>query len=295
MPHALTPCDNGKLRQNKHDVIDLHCHLLPAIDDGAPDLNTSIEMAKIAFGDGIRTTFCTPHIYPGVYENRGPDIIARVARLQRILDDAGIGLALHYGADTHLVPDVLAGVRDGRIPTLGGSRYLLLEPSHHVRPPRFQESVFELISHGIIPVITHPERLTWAQDGLDDFHALVRSGSWLQVTAGALVGRFGRRVQTLSERLVGEGWCAVLATDAHSVNRRAPLLREAFERAAVLVGHDEANRMVTIRPSAVMNDIDPQQLPQVPALIASGKIPRRSWRTHARRWYHTIRNGGSDA
>ena len=101
------------------------------------------------------------------------------------------------------------------------SRYLLLEPSHHVCPPRFCESVFELIGAGYVPVITHPERLTWAQDHLDDFFALARSGAWLQVTGGALTGKFGARTQRLAERFVGDGWTAILASDAHDTAPRA--------------------------------------------------------------------------
>ncbi|MFZ1445793.1 MAG: CpsB/CapC family capsule biosynthesis tyrosine phosphatase, partial [Candidatus Dechloromonas phosphoritropha] len=86
-------------------MIDLHCHLLPGIDDGAPDLETSLEMARIAFADGIRTLACTPHIYPGVYENTGDGIRQAVAALQKTLDEAEIALKLVVGADIHVDPD----------------------------------------------------------------------------------------------------------------------------------------------------------------------------------------------
>jgi protein-tyrosine phosphatase len=247
-------------------MIDLHCHLLPGIDDGPADLATSIEMACIAVADGIGTVFCTPHIYPGLYENRGGDIQARVASLQQALNEKSVALNLSYGADTHLVPDMLPRLRSGDIPTLAGSRYLLLEPSHTVRPPRFVESVFELVANGYIPVITHPERLTWAHDHYGDFVALAKSGAWLQVTAGALIGHFGRGAQRLSERFIGEGWTAVLATDAHTTNRRAPRMAEAHERAAKLVGREEADRLVRHRPSTVLFNRPPEEQPPPPAL-----------------------------
>ena len=247
-------------------MIDLHCHILPGIDDGAQTLETSLEMARIAVADGITKIYCTPHIYPGLYENTGPDIQHRVGQLQLILNDKGIALQLSYGADVHLVPEVPSGLVDGRIPTLGGSRYLLLEPSHHVCPPRFKESVFALIGAGYVPVITHPERLTWVEDHFDDFTSLARSGAWLQITGGALVGRFGKRVERLAERFVGEGWAAVLASDAHTTSRRAPLLAEAQRRAAQLVGTDEAWQMVRGRPAAVCADAPPSSVPLPPAL-----------------------------
>ena len=261
-------------------MIDIHCHLLPGIDDGAPSLATALEMAGIAAEDGIQTIFCTPHIYPGLYENSGPDIRRRVEQLQLILNDKGIALTLSYGADVHLVPEVHDGLRTGRIPTLGGGRYLLLEPSHHVRPPRFKESVFELIGAGYVPVITHPERLTWAEQHFSDFSELSRSGAWMQITGGALIGRFGPRVRRLAERFVGDGWADVLASDGHTTGQRAPVLSEALARAAELLGVEEAEKLVKTRPQAIMDNLSAAEVVRPPALYApakanAGKI--RSW------------------
>jgi protein-tyrosine phosphatase len=261
-------------------MIDVHCHLLPGIDDGAQTLAISLEMATIAANDGIQVVFCTPHIYPGLYENAGPDIQRRVEQLQLILLDKGISLTLNHGADVHLVPEIYDGLRTGRVPTLGGSRYLLLEPSHHVRPPRFKESVFELIGAGYTPVITHPERLTWAEQHFSDFSELSRSGAWLQVTGGALVGRFGPRVKRLAERFVGDGWTDVLASDGHTTGQRAPVLAEARARAEVLLGAEEATRLVLGRPQAILDNVNPQQVARPPALNKrpasnAGKI--RDW------------------
>lgn len=255
------------MRDRSANMIDIHCHLLPGIDDGAQTLPTSLEMARIAVADGITTIFCTPHIYPGLYENTGPDIRRRVNELQAELGAAGIALELSFGADTHLVPEVREGLRTGRIPTLGGSRYLLLEPSHHVCPPRFKESVFELIGAGYVPVITHPERLTWVDQHYSDFTDLARSGAWLQVTGGALVGRFGGRVKKIAERFVGDGWAHVLASDGHSTGQRSPVLAEARTRADALVGPAEAARLVLDRPRAVLQNVPAHQVDSPPALL----------------------------
>ena len=119
-------------------MIDLHSHILPGIDDGAKSLDISLEMARQAVADGIHTMACTPHIYPGLYMNDAQGIAAARDALQRELDSQSIDLRLVTGADVHLVPGLLAGLRDGRVPTLNGSRYLLLEPSHHVAPPQFE-------------------------------------------------------------------------------------------------------------------------------------------------------------
>jgi protein-tyrosine phosphatase len=133
-------------------MIDLHSHILPGIDDGATSLEVSLDMARMAVADGVHTMACTPHIYPGLYLNDAQGISRARQQLQAALDVYRIALTLVDGADVHLVPGLLEGLRAGRVPTLHGSRYVLLEPSHHVRPPRFEESVFELVAAGYTPV-----------------------------------------------------------------------------------------------------------------------------------------------
>jgi protein-tyrosine phosphatase len=247
-------------------MIDLHCHILPGIDDGSPDDATSLEMARIATADGIRTIACTPHIYPGLYENDANGIRARVAALQGKLDDAGIALKLTSGADAHLTPELLGRVKDGTAPTLHGGRYFLLEPSHHVVPPRFEESVLNFTAAGFVPVITHPERLTWIEGQYRILESLLRSGAWMQITAGSLTGRFGSNAQYWAERMLDDGMVHLLATDAHGVKGRPPLLAEGMEAAEKWVGTAEAKRLVLDRPQAILDNRAPAQVMPVPAL-----------------------------
>lgn len=255
-------------------MIDLHCHLLPGVDDGPEDLATSLAMARIAVADGIRTTACTPHIYPGLFENDSAGIAAGIAHLRRALGDEGIELRLVAGTDAHLTPELPGRLRAGTAPTLAGSRYFLLEPPHTVAPPRFAESAFEFVAAGYVPVITHPERLTWIGAHYGTFAGLVRGGAWLQVTAGSLTGRFGRDARRFGERLLADGLVHILATDAHSTGRRAPLLAEGRRAAEKWVGADEARRLVVDRPQAVLDDRPPADVATVPALGGSAP-PRR--------------------
>ncbi len=240
-------------------MIDLHCHILPGIDDGAPDLATSLAMARIAVADGIKVIACTPHIYPGLYENDAAGIRLAIVALQAALDAEGIELKLVEGADVHLTPELLVDLAAGRIPTLNGTRYLLLEPPHHVAPPRFEEQVFNLLANGYVPLITHPERLTWIEMNYPMFLRIAKGGAWLQVTAGALTGRFGTRPRYWAERLLDEGPVQVIATDAHSVHRRPPLLAEARVAAEKRVGTAESWALVRDRPAAILQNLRADQ------------------------------------
>ncbi|MCF7985244.1 MAG: capsular biosynthesis protein [Thiohalocapsa sp.] len=220
-------------------MIDLHCHMLAGIDDGAPDLSTALAMARLAVADGITTTACTPHIYPGLYKNTTAGISAAVATLREALAEAGIALGITDGADIQLVPELVDGLRRGTHPTLHGSRYFLLEPPHHTVPVRFQQTIFDALAAGFVPVVTHPERLTW----LDKEHYgwIVRAagdGAWIQLTAGALAGRFGRSARYWGEKMLDDGIVHLLATDAHDAVHRPPLLSEGRDAAAARVGKE---------------------------------------------------------
>jgi protein-tyrosine phosphatase len=254
--------------------------MLPGIDDGSPDEATSLAMARLAVADGIRTTACTPHIYPGLYENNASGIRARVATLQAKLKSEGIALRLTFGADAYLTPELLDRLRRDTAPTLHGSRYFLLEPPHHVAPPRFEESVFNFLATNYVPVITHPERLTWIDQHYDVFERLAHRGAWMQITSGSVTGRFGKRARYWGERMLAEGLVHLLATDAHGTGRRAPLLAEGQHAAEKWVGKEEAHRLVYERPQAILDDAPPGKVMPIPALLKRDKkrLTKGFWR-----------------
>lgn len=133
-------------------------------------------------------------------------------------------------------------------------------------PPRLAETAFELLTAGYVPVITHPERLSWIEDRYGTFLELARQGVWLQVTAGSLTGRFGKAARYWGERLLDEGWVHILATDAHGVDRRPPLLAEGRRAAERWLGAEEASHLVMTRPQGILNNVEPERLPAPPAL-----------------------------
>jgi len=140
-------------------MIDLHCHMLPGIDDGAADLDVSLGMAEASVADGVSVLACTPHILPGLYHNSGPQIRRAIHELQKALDQEGIPLRLVTGADNHVVPDFVAGLQSGRLLSLCDSRYVLVEPPHHTEPPQLEDFFFQLACGGVCPH-SHPSRTT---------------------------------------------------------------------------------------------------------------------------------------
>jgi protein-tyrosine phosphatase len=250
-------------------MIDLHCHILPGIDDGAPDLSVSIEMARAFVTDGVSVVACTPHILPGLYHNTGPQIRQATAQLQQTLKREGIPLQLVTGADNHIVPDFVAQLRSGHLLSLANTRYVLVEPPHHVAPPRLEDLFFNLLVADYVPILTHPERLTWISSQYEAVQRLIHAGVWMQITAGSLAGAFGRNARYWAERMLDEGCVHILATDAHDVNRRPPNLGQGRELAAKRVGEAEAQHLVVTRPRGVLLNDLPSNLPRPESAVAS--------------------------
>jgi protein-tyrosine phosphatase len=256
-------------------VIDLHAHLLPGLDDGAPDLEAALEMARMAVADGITHMACTPHIMPGVYDNDAPAIEAAVDRLAAVLGEKGVELGLLVGADVRMDPLLSGKLASGDVPTLNGSRYFLFEPPHDVAPPRCGEAARALIDNGFVPILTHPERLSWIENHYDLIVGMAAGGALIQLTAGSITGHFGRRPKYWSERMLDEGLVFILASDAHNTTSRPPMLSAARDAVAERLGEDQAWAMVAERPAAIANDQDIAPLtrkvvPQMPARQRSG-------------------------
>jgi protein-tyrosine phosphatase len=259
---VLSKLDVEKIELLDGEMIDLHCHILPGLDDGAPTMAVALAMARMAVDDGIGTIACTPHILPGVYPNTASIVRAAVGELASALSEAAIPLHVITGADIHLDPGLLGDLEKGYVPTLGDTRYFLFEPPHHVAPPKLDEFAFRLVTAGFIPILTHPERLTWIDNQFDIIQRLSASGILMQLTAGSVLGRFGRRAQYWAERMLDEEMADLLASDAHNVDSRPPRMAAARDAVAARCGEGTALRLVATNPLAILNNVIPSQVRQ---------------------------------
>lgn len=255
-----------------HHMIDLHCHMLPGLDDGANDLETSLEMARMAIADGVTTVACTSHILPGLYPNTAAKLLAATDNLRAALRRSGIALDIVCGADAHMDVQFTQKLARHEIPTIADSRYVLVEPPHHVAPIRMEQFFFEILLAGYVPILTHPERLRWISEQYRVFERLSRHGVWMQITASSLTGRFGREPLYWAERMLAEGRVHVIATDAHDTHRRPPDLSKGWEAAARRAGEHEATHMVLTRPRGVLANEPPSNLP-LPADLQRPALP----------------------
>lgn len=209
-------------------MIDLHCHILPGIDDGAKDLSDSVAMARKAVEQGIDTIVATPHHMNGYYENRKQAIVKKVAELQEELSSQQIDLKILPGQEVRIHGEMLAGFEQGEIQPLADSSYVLAEfPSSHV--PKYTEQLFfDLQMKGLTPVIAHPERNQQIIEQPDLLYKLVNNGALSQVTAASVIGGFGKNIKKFTLQCMEANLVHFIASDAHNLTRRTFQMAEAF-------------------------------------------------------------------
>lgn len=212
-------------------MIDIHCHLLPGIDDGATNLVASMDMARASVQSGITHALCTPHIHYGYFDNNIDIIRSTHEIFASALERENIPLRTHYAAEIRITPEITKLYAKGTIPFIGyldGKPVLLLELPHSHIPIGLEQFLGWLKSRGIKPIIAHPER---NRDILSNFNKAIwlkGLGVMFQVTAGAITGTFGSRVQSCSIKMLEEGLVDVVATDAHNLQKRPPEMGGAF-------------------------------------------------------------------
>lgn len=209
-------------------MIDLHCHLLPGVDDGPPDVETSLAMARTAVKDGVSTIVATPHV-SSRYQTDPRTIADRVAALQSELDDAGIPLTVKTGAEINLA--MFGDLDDEALQAcaLAGGKYLLVEAPFGGPVPFIDRLLFDLQVRGFRIVLAHPERISAFQKDVDLLERMVDRGALCSITGSSLVGRFGKSVRSFSLELLQRGLVHNISSDAHDPYERAPGLGRAFD------------------------------------------------------------------
>jgi len=232
-------------------MIDLHCHLLPGIDDGPKDMDAALALARQAVDDGITHAIVTPHIHHGRWENSIAGIAEAVAEFRVALKTANIPLTLGAAGEVRIGPEILSMLPANELPFLGqfdGRRVLLLELPHSHIPPGTDKIIAWLLKQNVLPMIAHPERNKDVLRRFDKIQPLIELGCLFQVTAGSVCGQFGEAAQERAEQLLEQGVVTVLASDAHHVGRRPAILSAGRDAAALIVGETSAQALVYDTP-----------------------------------------------
>jgi len=235
-------------------MIDIHCHLLPGIDDGSKSLEDSLAMARHAVNDGITKIVVTPHITPGRYDNTLATIQPVFENLKASISAEKIPLEISFAAEIRFDPIIMALVNNDELPILGeyeGERLILLEFPHSHIPPGSEELIQWLAERGVRVLIAHPERNRSVLGDIEKITPLVKMGCLLQITGGSLTGVFNDAPRDCAIELLKRGWVSIIASDAHNLHARCPELAPAQREAEKIVGEEASFDMVLGRPEKI--------------------------------------------
>jgi len=268
------------------EMIDLHTHILSGLDDGPRTLDESIEMCWMSYRDGVRTIVATPHTLNGLYINDRATILTKVEEFndalmkfgirnskleienpesKKVIPQSAIPLRVLPGADVRFCEEILLRLDQGKVTTVGdGGRFLSIEFPFQGIPYRAEDILFRLMTRGIIPIISHPERNLEILDRPKRYYEMIRMGCLGQVTAMSLTGGFGHGARRGVEKLVKKRLVHFIASDAHSIDGRPPILSEGLRAAEKIVGKEEARKMVSDYPRAILEGRRPDVPEPIP-------------------------------
>jgi protein-tyrosine phosphatase len=256
-------------------MIDIHNHLLPGLDDGARDIDETLQMCRMAVEDGIRAIVATPHSFDGKFLNQADSIKSHIRDLKAILTETGLDLTVMPGMEVRIVADLHQLLADRKILTLNEGKYVLIEFHPSQIPVGFENLARSLVASGFALVLGHPEMNSVIQNNPAYlFKLLMRLNPWevlIQVSADSLTGDNGFWAKRTVITLVKHNLAHIIATDAHSSLKRTPRLSGAVKAASELIGSENAMKMVQEIPKAVLEG---GAFPEIWEPIN----PRRWWR-----------------
>lgn len=252
-------------------MIDIHCHPLPATDDGAKTFEVAVEMCRMAAADGTTHLVATPHCnYNYKYQ---PEL--NLQKLKELQAAVGENPKLMLGCDFHLSFDNIERLLEKpREFSVNYTEYILVEFGEHFIPEQIDRSFYKIECAGLIPILTHPERNPVFQRKPELLYHWIKKGCLAQVTAKSYTGGFGSTAMRFSELWLEQNLINFFASDAHDLEYRPPILSECYKKLTEVRGKDLAELLLVKNPEAVING---QPLPPGPEPIDPAARKKRAW------------------
>ena len=247
---------------------------MPEIDDGARNVEEAVEMARIAAQDGIEYMVSTPHMFNGLSHNpEPPEILERVALLNEAI--GGNGVKILPGNEVHISHDIVEQAKSNRVTKINQLNYMLVEFPQLTVPVGADELFYQLLLHGVRPILVHPERNGQIQNRPAIVTKFIERGVLIQVTAMSVTGEFGPTAKTCAATLLRHNCVHFLATDTHRTKSRPPILSKGRHAAAAIIGSEAASALVETNPRAVIEGRAVRVMPPIP--FGSGTKSKRSF------------------
>ena len=235
-------------------LIDMHCHILPALDDGAGNMEKAREMLQIAYEEGIREIIATPHFFASKKSASVEQIKETISEVERQMEQWGFQIRLYPGNEIYYrseVPDLL---EEGQIATLAGSRYVLVEFDPMTEYSYLRDAIKKLDSYGYVPILAHTERYECLWKKKEKLQRVKDHGGRIQVNASSFQGGMFDEMAKRARYLMKNDLLDFVGTDAHSTGKRSPRMKETASYLYKKLGSRQAEKILKVNPKAVIND-----------------------------------------
>lgn len=251
-------------------MIDLHCHILPSIDDGAKNMEGSVDMAREAVAEGITHILATPHYKNGHWDNEKKDILILVDELQEELDTRGIPLTIFPGQEVRINGDLFEDLKEENIQFIDENKQYVLIEFPTLSIPAYTENLFfELQKEGIIPIIVHPERNRAVLKDPNVLLPFIEKGALAQLTAASYTGGFGKSIQKVSKQLVEANLVHFIASDAHNISSRSFCMEDAYQKLEKEFGSEKAQEYQQVTKDLINGELI---IPPTPKKVKQAKF-----------------------
>ena len=233
-------------------LFDIHCHIIPGVDDGASDTKEALAMLRAEYEQGVRTIIATPHFRRGMFETPREEIIRQFELLKREAMKDQLGIELYLGCEYHANMEILKYLRNGMASTMAGSRFVLTEFSGRDDKSYIRGRLAALTACGCRPIIAHLERYDCLRKDISFIEELVEMGSYVQINAGSIIGESGFFMKSFCKKLLKADLVHFVGTDAHNMKYRPPKIKEAYSYIAKKMGQDRADTIFITNPQRMI-------------------------------------------
>ena len=233
---------------------EVHCHILPGLDDGAGDMRETIRMLEAYHEDGVRTVYATSHYRRGMFEPSMKDVERQFERVRKRALEIGRGITVHLGCEFHANLDMVEMLDEGLRPTMGGGRCVLTEFSHSSDLAFIRERCYALLSHGYEPIIAHAERYRELVKHPDAVQNLASMGCYIQVNAESILGQEGFGIKRFCRKLMKQDLVHFVGSDAHNMTDRKPQIGRCAEYLAKKMGRGYMEKILVENPQRIIEE-----------------------------------------
>jgi protein-tyrosine phosphatase len=237
-------------------MIDIHCHILPNVDDGSESLEESIAMAEIAESEGITKIVNTSHCHFDFKYKKGNELKLELEKFNQALKEENINIEVLLGNELYYTSDLIERFDELDFFSMNNSKYILMEFSPINFPKNIEDVIYEIKIRGYIPIIAHAERYKQVQEDVNIVLDCIKEGALIQVNASSILGKNGEKAEDTSKKLLDNNMVHFVATDAHSSNRRRPLIKDSYNYILKNYGKEVSEKLFIENPTAVIENRD---------------------------------------